>query len=122
MLTVDCRSVDPIKHELSVYVSDQIGAIPALKAHEFVLIPIDEDNPVDVSEVVTCIREFLSSIEEQNNFAVILQDGAILIESITGKTIERKETRPGEMFSCPHCGFLSRYEVEYNEHKKLHYF
>ena len=33
MITVDCREVESIKNELLVYVSDQIGAIPALKKY-----------------------------------------------------------------------------------------
>lgn len=121
MLTVDCRNVESIKQELLVYVADQVGAIPAIKAHEFVLSPIDEDKPVSVIEVITSIREFLNSIDEQRNFAVVLQEGVILIESVTGKTIERNPADPHELFSCPHCGFLTRYEVEHVEHKKMHY-
>jgi len=35
MITVDCRDVESIKHELLVYVSDQVAAIPALKINEF---------------------------------------------------------------------------------------
>jgi len=51
MITVDCRDVESIKNELLVYVADQIGAIPALKIHEFVLSPIEEDDVIDKSEV-----------------------------------------------------------------------
>jgi uncharacterized C2H2 Zn-finger protein len=25
------------------------------------------------------------------------------------------------MFSCTHCGFVTQYEVEYNNHVKIHY-
>ncbi len=122
MLTVDCRNVESIKHELLVYVSDQIGAIPAIKSHEFVLSSIDDEGTINAADVIASIREFLDSIGEQRNFAVILQQDVVLIKSITGKALERDapQTSVG-MYSCPHCGFITRYEVEYNEHKKIHY-
>lgn len=122
MLTIDCREIEPIKHELSVYVSDQIGAIPAIKSHEFVLSPIDDDDLIDISGVVSSIREYLESIGENRNFAVIVQRDMIVVRSINGKSMTRDSMGVGdEMFSCPHCGFVTRYEVEYNVHKKIHY-
>ena len=72
MITVDCREVESIKHELLVYVSDNVGAIPAIKLHEFMLSPIDDDEVIDQTEVITAIKEFLDSIGEGRNFAVIL--------------------------------------------------
>ena len=77
MITVDCRDVESIKNELLVYVADQIGAIPALKIHEFVLSPIEEDDVIDKSEVITAIKEFLDSIGEARNFAVISKEEVI---------------------------------------------
>lgn len=121
MLTVDCREVESIKHELLVYVSDQVAAIPAIKLHEFMLSPIEENDIVDKNEVITAIKEFLDSIGEGRNFAVIASSNVILIKSITGKSIERNRQAPDQMFSCPHCGFVTQYEVEYNTHKKIHY-
>lgn len=122
MITVDCRDVEPIKHELLVYVSDQVGAIPAIKSHEFVLSPIEENDTIDVSEVITSIKEFLDSIGEIRNFAVISQNDCIVIKSISGKQIERESAYvPAQMFSCPHCGFVTQYESEHNVHKKIHY-
>lgn len=122
MITVDCRDVESIKHELLVYVSDQVGAIPALKTHEFMLSPIEEEESINQNEVITAIKEFLDSIGEGRNFAVIASETLILIKSVSGKTIERNSTVNTQMFSCPHCGFVTRYEVEYNTHKKIHYF
>ena len=43
MITVDCNEVLSIQHELLIHVSDQVCAIPAVKQHEFVLSPIDEE-------------------------------------------------------------------------------
>ena len=122
MITVDCREVESIKHELLVYVSDNVAAIPAIKLHEFVLSPI-EDEIIDQSEVITAIKEFLDSIGEGRNFAVISTANIVTIKSISGKEIEREPQvpPPSEMYSCPHCGFVSQYEVEFNNHKKIHY-
>ena len=120
MIIVDCREVQSIKNELVVYVSDQIAAIPAIKINEFVLSPIDDDDQIDKNEVITVIKEFLDSIGEGRNFAVIANDKAVMIKSISGKTIEREHSEPG-MFSCPHCGFVTRFEVEHNNHLKIHY-
>lgn len=123
MITVDCHEVESIQNELLIYVADNVAAIPNIKYHEFVLSPIEEHDVVDTNEVVTAIREFLESLGEQRNFAVISRGDVISIESISGKIIERdaKPESPG-MFSCPHCGFITQYEVEYNTHKKIHYF
>ncbi len=122
MITVDCREVESIKHELLVYVSDNVGAIPAIKLHEFMLSPI-EDEQIDQSVVITAIKEFLESIGEGRNFAVISNVNVISIKSVSGKKIEREQSMANttEMFSCPHCGFVTQYEVEFNNHKKIHY-
>ena len=121
MITVDCREVESIKTELLVYVSDQVGAIPTLKLHEFVLSPIQDEDIIDETEVITSIKEFLDSIGEARNFAVISKADIILIKSISGKTIERESRSTAQMFSCAHCGFVTPYEVEYNNHVKIHY-
>lgn len=119
MITVNCRDIKSIKNELLVYVSDQIGAIPTLKTHDFTLSPID-DEEIKSKEVIAVIKEFLESIGEGRNFAVIGRDDVILVKSISGKTIER-DSLPESMFSCPHCGFLTQYEEEYHNHVKIHY-
>ena len=122
MITVDCHDVESIQNELVSYVADQIGAVPNLKYHEFILSPIEDDGTVDQNEVVTSIREFLSSIGEETNFAVISKGVTVSIESIRGKTIERDQKSSSGLFSCPHCGHVTQYEVVHNTHMKIHYF
>ena len=122
MITVDCHDVESIQNELVIYVADQIGAVPNLKYHEFILSPIEDDGVIDQNEVVTSIREFLSSIGEQTNFAVISKRDTVSIESIRGKTIERDQKSSSGLFSCPHCGHVTQYEVVHNTHMKIHYF
>jgi len=121
MLTVDCRDVRSIMHELLVYVSDQVAAIPAIKINEFILSPINDDEEIDKSLVLTAIHEFLDSIGESRNFTIIPSDEVIIIRSTSGKPLERESTTTSQMFSCVHCGFVTRYEVEYQNHMKLHY-
>ena len=121
MITVDCRDVESILHELAIYVSDQVSAVPAMKLHQFVLAPIMDDEPVDQNEVITSIKEFLESIGENRNFGVIANGDVVTIKSLFGKKIEREAKSVGEMFSCAHCGHVTRYEVEHNNHVKIHY-
>ena len=45
MITVDCKDVESILHELAIYVSDQVAAVPAMKFHQFVLTPIEDNEP-----------------------------------------------------------------------------
>lgn len=127
MITVDCRDIEQIKHELLVYVADNVGAMPAMKLHEFVLSPIEESEPVSHTEVVATIREFLDSIGEIRNFAVITKGDVIMVKSVSGKVIQREEraARGSDgadgMFLCTHCGFVTQYEVDYLNHVKIHY-
>lgn len=121
MITVDCNDVEPILHELAIYVSDQVAAIPAMKFHKFVLAPIMDDEEVNRDEVITSVKEFLESIGEKHNFGVISNGDNVIIKSISGKKIERSAKPTGEMFSCAHCGHVTRYEVEHNNHIKIHY-
>ena len=121
MITVDCRDVESILHELAIYVSDQVAAVPAMKLHQFVLAPIMDEDPVDQNEVITSIKEFLESIGENRNFGVIANEETVTIKSLFGKKIERSAKSVGEMFSCAHCGHVTRYEVEHNNHVKIHY-
>ncbi len=121
MITIDCRDVESIKSELVVYVSDQVAAIPTLKHHEFILSTIDDDEILDKSAVINSIKEFLDSIGEGHNFAVISTNDIVSIRSISGKKIERDPVPQPQMFSCTHCGFVTRFEVEHNAHVKLHY-
>ena len=121
MITVDCNDVESILHELAIYVSDQVAAVPAMKFHKFVLAPIMDDEEVNRDEVITSIKEFLESIGEKHNFGVISNGDNVVIKSISGKKIERNAKSVGEMFSCAHCGHVTRYEVEHNNHVKIHY-
>ena len=122
MITVDCHEVESIQNELLIYVADNVAAIPNIKYHEFVLSPIEEDDIIDTNEVVVAIKEFLESLGEQRNFAVISRGDVISIESISGKTIERDAQHNSGLFSCPHCGHVTPYETIHNTHMKIHYF
>ncbi len=121
MLTIDCKDVLSIKNELIVYVSDEVVAIPTLKHHQFTLSTFDDDEVIDTDSVVTSIKGFLNSIGEGTNFAVISNNDTISIKAISGKVIEREAAPQSEMFSCTHCGFVTRYEVELNVHMRIHY-
>lgn len=121
MLTVDCRDVESIQGELVVYVSDQVAAIPTLKNREFMLSTIDDEEIIDKNVVITSIKEFLDSIGEGHNFAVISTNDVISIRSISGKQIIRDQQPQPQMFSCTHCGFVTRFEVEHQAHMKIHY-
>ena len=121
MLTIDCKDVLSIKNELVVYVSDQVAAIPTLKNHQFILSTFDDDEVINKIHVITSIKQFLDSIGEGHNFAVISKNEIISIKSITGKIIERDAAPQTDMFSCTHCGFVTRFEVELNTHMRMHY-
>jgi len=120
MLTIDCKDVPSIKNELLVYVADKVEAIPTLKQHQFTLSTFDDDT-LDIDVVISAIKEYLDSIDEKNNFAVISNNGKIDITSISGRVIERDSADQSELFSCTHCGFVTRFEVEHNAHMKIHY-
>ena len=104
MITVNCKDVLPIKHELLVFVADQIGAIPAEKNQEFVLSPIEHDDKIDQKDVTLAIKEYLDSIGEVNNFGIIANSDKVLIKSINGKKINRMVciNRPNNIFQSYH--------------------
>lgn len=121
MITVDCTDIESKKHELLVYVSDMIPAMPTLKKHGFVLSPIN-DEIIDRSKVVTAIKDYLESVGEHENFAVISINDVLVVKSISRKTIEvESPTSSDAFFSCAHCGFSTRYEGELYIHQKIHY-
>ena len=121
MITVDCADIDSKKLELVVYVSDMIGAMPTMKNHGFILSPI-KDEIIDKNKVVTAIKDYLESVGEGTNFAVISHGEGLVIKSIFTKTTEEKPQPPSEaFFSCSHCGFSTRFEGELNIHQKIHY-
>jgi hypothetical protein len=122
MLTIDCKDILSIKNDLLVFVADKVEAIPTLKHHQFTLSTFDDDEIIDIASVISAIKEYLESIDEGNNFAVISSNETISITSISGKIIERDDTvQQSDMFSCTHCGFVTRYEVELNVHMRIHY-
>jgi hypothetical protein len=100
MLTIDCKDVVSVKNELLVYVADQVAAIPTLKNHQFTLSSFDDDEILDTTAVISAIKEFLDSIDEGQNFAVISNNDVINITSISGKVIENTAPQSEhEMFS-----------------------
>jgi len=122
MLTIDCRDVISVKHDLLVYVADQVAAIPTLKHNQFTLSSLDDDEIIDSTAVISAIKEFLDSIDEGKNFAVISNRNTINITSISGTVIENTASQSEhEMFSCTHCGYVTQYEVELNVHMRIHY-
>ena len=122
MLTIDCKDILSVKNDLLVFVADKVAAIPTLKHHQFTLSTFDDDEIIDIASVISAIKEYLESIDEGNNFAVISSNETISITSISGKIIERDDTvQQSDMFSCTHCGFVTRYEVELNVHMRIHY-
>ena len=122
MLTIDCKEVASIQNELLVYVADKVEAIPTLKNRQFTLSTFDDDAILDVELVISAIKEYFDSIHEGSNFAVISNNNFISITSISGKVIERDPQKPlDNMFSCTHCGFITKYQVELNVHMRIHY-
>ena len=122
MITVDCTDIDSKKLELVVYVSDMIGVMPTMKNHGFVLSPIKNDEIIDKNKVVAAIKDYLESVGEGTNYAVISDGEGLVIKSIFTKTDEEEAQQPVEaFFSCPHCGFSTRFEGELNIHQKIHY-
>ena len=122
MLTIDCKEVLSIQNELLVYVADKVEAIPTLKNRQFTLSTFDDDAILDVELVISAIKEYFDSIHEGSNFAVISNNNFINITSISGKVIERDPQKPlDNMFSCTHCGFITKYQVELNVHMRIHY-
>lgn len=122
MLTIDCKDVVSVKTDLLVYVADQVAAIPTLKNHQFTLSSFNDDEIIDTTAVISAIKEFLDSIDEGKNFAVISNNNVINITSISGKVIENTTpTSEHEMFSCTHCGYVTQYQVELNVHMRIHY-
>lgn len=123
MLTIDCKDILSIQNELLVYVADKVEALPTLKHNQFTLSALEDDEIIDTNSVISAIKEYLDSIDESNNFAVISNREIISITSISGKILEKNEPeqQQSEMFSCTHCGFVTRYEVELNTHMRIHY-
>ncbi len=122
MITIDCKDVISIKNELLVYVADEMAAIPTLKHDQFTLSALDDDDIIDINKVVSAIKEFLNSIDQGGNFAVISNHNAIKIKSLSGNILESDIAEvQNNLLSCTHCGFVTQYEVELNTHMRIHY-
>ena len=102
MITVNCSEVLPIQQELLIYVSDDIGAIPTMKRHGFILSPIENDETIDQVEVTTSIRGYLESIGQGKNFGVISKSETIFIKSINGEKMPGQAKPVHSIRSC--CG------------------
>lgn len=122
MITVDCKNVKSLKHKLSVYVADRLGVLPVLKSDKFILIPLDDSQSIEKSAVLTAIEEFLESKKLKEDIQVIPKDEHIVIRPFDGKEIkEFAEPRKELFFECTHCGFMTQYEIEWKNHKLIHY-
>lgn len=121
MITVDCRDIPSLKHPLSVYASDQVGAVPALKIHEFVLAPLSDED-IDSTRVIKAIKSFLNSLSIEKHFAVIQKKNLISILAIDDYKLEDQPTHlTDQFFSCVHCGHVTQFEAVHNNHMKIHY-
>lgn len=121
MIIVDCRDIPSLKSPLAVYTSDQVGAMPALKIHEFVLAPIS-DEAVDSGLVIKAIKNFLESLSIEKHFAVVQKKNIISVVAIDDYKLEVRPTQPtDQFFSCVHCGHVTQFEAVHNNHMKIHY-
>lgn len=119
VITIDCREAEHLKQEMAVFVSDWIGAIPTIKLHEFMLSPLGNER-LDMDRIVKAVREFFASIGETANYGVLTKNNLIMIKSVHEKPTQK--TRPTEsMFACTHCGYVTPYEVLWQNHMKIHY-
>ena len=121
MITVDCRGIPSLKSPLAVYTSDQVGAMPALKIHEFVLAPLSDED-VDSGLVIKAIKSFLESLSIEKHFAVVQKNNTISVVAIDDYKLEVQPTQPtDQFFSCVHCGHVTQFEAVHNNHMKIHY-
>jgi len=121
MITVDCRAMPSLKSPLAVYTSDQVGAIPALKIHEFMLAPLSDEG-VDAARVIKAIKDFLNSLSIEKHFAVIQNKNMISIVALDDFKLEIPPANPtDQFFSCVHCGHVTQFETVHNNHMKIHY-
>ena len=121
MITVKCKDISSIKSALAVYTSDQVGAVPALKLHEFVLAPV-EDEEINPTRVITAIKMYLASLGCERHFAVIQKNDVITVVSLDGYKLESfQQGKTDHFFSCMHCGHVTQFETVHNNHMKIHY-
>ena len=121
MITVDCKSVSSLKSPLAIFTSDQVGALPTLKKHEFVLAPLS-DEEIDSARVIKAIKSFLNSLAIEKHFAVIQKNNMISIVPLDDYQLEPQPSHlTDQFFSCVHCGHVTQFEAVHNNHMKIHY-
>lgn len=121
MITIDCRAVPSLKSPLAVYTSDQVGAVPALKIHEFMLAPLGDED-IDSPRVIKAIKDFLASLSIEKHFAVIQTKNVIAIIALDDFKLEVPSAQAtDQFFSCVHCGHVTQFETIHNNHMKIHY-
>ena len=126
MIRIDCKNALAIKDKLLIYVADKLEVIPILKSDKAYLDPIDDSKEIDKTKVLSAIKEFLKSIELEKYFQIIPKGDDIVIEPLEGKDMKEKlskivQNKENVFFECPHCGFITLYEVELRTHKMIHY-
>lgn len=121
MITVDCKAVSSLKSPLAIFTSDQVGALPTLKKHEFVLAPLS-DEEIDSTRVIKAIKSFLNSLSIEKHFAVIQKNNMISIVPLDDYELEpQSPLLTDQFFSCVHCGHVTQFEAVHNNHMKIHY-
>ena len=125
MIRIDCKNALALKDKLLEYVADKLEVIPILKSEKFFLTTID-DSKIDKPEVLLAIKEFLKSVELDGFFQVLPKGDEIKIKPLEGKDMKEKLAKLGQkrkdlFFECTHCGFMTLYEVEWRNHKLIHY-
>jgi len=119
VITIDCREAAHLKYEMAVFVSDWVGAIPSMKIHEFILSPLGNEM-LEMDRTVKAIKEFFASIGETTNYGVLAKNNIIMIKALHEKPIQKAKQRE-YMFACTHCGYVTPYEVLWQNHMKMHY-
>ena len=126
MITVDCNKAMAIRDALLEFVADKLEVMPILKSEKFILTPLEESQVIEKSNVLDAIAEFLKSNELEENFQVLPKGDEIKITTQKGKDIKEKLSKLGKnkkdlFFECTHCGFMTQYEIEWRNHKLIHY-
>lgn len=106
--------------KLAVHVSEQVGVVPALKTHEFVLVSVD-DKEIDITKVIDSIRNFLKLLEKEKDFAITAKNYTISIISLNQEGFKDTDKNIDPFFVCTHCGHITIYESVHKNHEKLHY-
>ena len=98
------------------------GYKPSEKTHGFALESFEDDN-MDSSLVIRSIREYLASVGEDKKYAVTAQNKTVTVSSISGEQMKSTETKSTDLglFSCTHCGYVTRFETDLNAHRMIHY-